>query len=133
MQLVEGQSLDRALPGEGIAVDQAIAIRVADALAAAHEKGIVHRDLKLANVMTIAAGGVKILDFGLAQHDETSEDAGCLRSWTRSSPTASRRTAPGARPRDSCTTGCADCRNARLRELVRRSGGRASWFRPRSP
>jgi TolB-like protein/Tfp pilus assembly protein PilF len=69
MQLVEGQPLDRLIPAGGLPVEQIVEIAsaLADALAAAHEKGIVHRDLKPANVMVSNEDRVKVLDFGLAK------------------------------------------------------------------
>jgi serine/threonine-protein kinase len=69
MELVEGQSLDRLIPSTGLPVTRVIEIAgaLADALAAAHEKGIVHRDLKPGNVMVADDGRVKVLDFGLAK------------------------------------------------------------------
>jgi serine/threonine protein kinase len=78
MQLVEGQPLDRLIPAGGLPVEQIVEIAsvLADALAAAHEKGIVHRDLKPANVMVSSEGRVKVLDFGLAKDVRAADQGG---------------------------------------------------------
>jgi serine/threonine protein kinase len=69
MEFIEGEPLDRRIAGHPLAVREIaeIGAQVADALDAAHAKGIVHRDIKPANIMITARGHVKVLDFGLAK------------------------------------------------------------------
>jgi len=72
MELLEGQPLSRELAPGGIAPLRFfdLAIPIADAVAAAHERGIIHRDLKPGNILVCAGDVVKILDFGLARFME---------------------------------------------------------------
>jgi eukaryotic-like serine/threonine-protein kinase len=69
MEFIEGHTLSLEITSVGMAVDIVVryGMQLADALSHAHERGIVHRDLKAANVIITPAGRLKVLDFGLSR------------------------------------------------------------------
>jgi tetratricopeptide (TPR) repeat protein/TolB-like protein len=77
MEYVEGATLSRIIPKEGLEPGRFpdLAIPIADAVSAAHESGVTHRDLKPGNIMVSGGGHLKVLDFGLAKvtREDTKE------------------------------------------------------------
>jgi len=82
MELVEGKSLASMSASGGLAPESVLryGVQIASALARAHDRGIVHRDLKTANIVITSDGLVKVLDFGLAKQVGSSVFEGPTRS-----------------------------------------------------
>ena len=84
MELIEGQSLSDLITATGLSMEivTRYGTQIADALAHAHDRGIVHRDLKGSNVMVTPEGRVKVLDFGLATRLDRDEITELTLSYT---------------------------------------------------
>jgi serine/threonine protein kinase/Tol biopolymer transport system component len=95
MELLEGESLAERLLARPFTNDQLldVGIQVADALDAAHRKGIIHRDIKPANIFITTRGRAKVLDFGLAKLSREHEEASVAAGATMTSPML---TSPGS-------------------------------------
>src|SRR5689334_13797533 len=97
MELLEGQTLKHRMMGKALPQEQVLdlSIQMADALDAAHAKGIIHRDIKPANIFVTQRNQAKILDFGLAKALGHTQDGKATNSSGPTLTGGDRLTSPG--------------------------------------
>src|SRR5207253_3398837 len=97
MELLEGQTLRHRIMGKPLDLEAVLdlGLQIADALDAAHAKGIVHRDIKPANIFVTNRDQAKILDFGLAKQTATVGSAAKAGDAGAATMTAEHLTSPG--------------------------------------
>ncbi|HSE47785.1 MAG TPA: protein kinase [Terriglobales bacterium] len=97
MELVEGMPLDQRINGRPLPLTLLLdlAEQIADALDAAHQKGVVHRDVKPANILVTAGNRVKVVDFGLAKLAEADRKKRVVTSAATADVSLAHLTSPG--------------------------------------